>query len=59
MAATLRVRLPAVVPDAIRELVESGQIRLNETVASFIPEFGKYGKERVTVRELFAVLQLD
>lgn len=33
-------------------LVENGQVRLSDTVASFIPEFGKYGKERVTVREL-------
>ncbi len=33
-------------------LVENGQIRLNDTVASFIPEFGKYGKARVTVRDL-------
>jgi CubicO group peptidase (beta-lactamase class C family) len=33
-------------------LVESGQVRLNDTVASFIPEFGKYGKDRITVRDL-------
>lgn len=33
-------------------LVETGQVRLNDTVASFIPEFGKYGKDRVTVRDL-------
>ena len=37
---------------AVMMLVERGQIRLNDTVASFIPEFGKYGKARVTVRDL-------
>jgi uncharacterized protein YbbC (DUF1343 family)/CubicO group peptidase (beta-lactamase class C family) len=37
---------------AVMMLVESGDIRLNDTVASLIPGFGKYGKERVTVREL-------
>lgn len=33
-------------------LIQDGKIRLNDTVASFIPEFGKYGKERLTVRDL-------
>jgi uncharacterized protein YbbC (DUF1343 family)/CubicO group peptidase (beta-lactamase class C family) len=37
---------------AVMMLVEQGQIRLNDTIASFIPEFGKYGKERLTVRDL-------
>ena len=37
---------------AVMMLVENGQVRLNDTVASFIPEFGKYGKERLTVRDL-------
>ena len=37
---------------AVMMLVETGQVRLNDTVASFIPEFGKYGKERLTVRDL-------
>jgi uncharacterized protein YbbC (DUF1343 family)/CubicO group peptidase (beta-lactamase class C family) len=37
---------------AVMMLVESGEVRLNDTVASFIPEFGKYGKERLTVRDL-------
>jgi uncharacterized protein YbbC (DUF1343 family)/CubicO group peptidase (beta-lactamase class C family) len=37
---------------AVMMLVENGQIRLNDTVASFIPEFGKYGKARVTVHDL-------
>jgi uncharacterized protein YbbC (DUF1343 family)/CubicO group peptidase (beta-lactamase class C family) len=37
---------------AVMMLVEDGQIRLTDPVASFIPEFGKYGKERMTVRDL-------
>jgi uncharacterized protein YbbC (DUF1343 family)/CubicO group peptidase (beta-lactamase class C family) len=37
---------------SVMMLVESGQIRLTDPVASFIPEFGRYGKERVTVRDL-------
>jgi uncharacterized protein YbbC (DUF1343 family)/CubicO group peptidase (beta-lactamase class C family) len=37
---------------AVMALVEDGRIRLTDPVASFIPEFGKYGKSRITVREL-------
>jgi uncharacterized protein YbbC (DUF1343 family)/CubicO group peptidase (beta-lactamase class C family) len=37
---------------AVMKLVEDGRIRLTDPVASFIPEFGKYGKDRVTVRDL-------
>jgi uncharacterized protein YbbC (DUF1343 family)/CubicO group peptidase (beta-lactamase class C family) len=37
---------------AVMSLVEDGKIRLTDPVASFIPEFGKYGKDRVTVRHL-------
>jgi uncharacterized protein YbbC (DUF1343 family)/CubicO group peptidase (beta-lactamase class C family) len=37
---------------AVMKLVEEGRVRLNDTVASFVPEFGKYGKERLTVRDL-------
>ena len=33
-------------------LVEEGRIRLTDPVATYIPEFGKYGKNRVTVRDL-------
>jgi uncharacterized protein YbbC (DUF1343 family)/CubicO group peptidase (beta-lactamase class C family) len=33
-------------------LLEEGRIRLNDPVARFVPEFGKYGKERITVRDL-------
>ncbi len=37
---------------AVMMLVEDGRIRLTDPVATFIPEFGKYGKDRVTVRDL-------
>ena len=37
---------------AVMMLVEDGRIRLTDPVAAFIPEFGKYGKDRVTVRDL-------
>src|SRR6185503_16423214 len=37
---------------AVMALIEDGRIRLTDPVASFIPEFGKYGKDRVTVRDL-------
>jgi uncharacterized protein YbbC (DUF1343 family)/CubicO group peptidase (beta-lactamase class C family) len=37
---------------AVMMLVEDGKIRLTDPVASFIPEFGKYGKDRITIRDL-------
>ncbi len=37
---------------AVMALVEDGKIRLTDSVASFIPEFAKYGKDRVTIRHL-------
>jgi uncharacterized protein YbbC (DUF1343 family)/CubicO group peptidase (beta-lactamase class C family) len=37
---------------AVMQLVEDGKVRLTDPVAQFIPEFGKYGKDRVTVRDL-------
>lgn len=37
---------------AVMMLVEDGQIRLSDPVAQFIPDFAKYGKDRVTVRHL-------
>jgi len=37
---------------AVMTLVEDGKIRLTDTVAQYIPSFGKYGKDRVTVRHL-------
>lgn len=37
---------------AVMMLVEEGRIRLSDPVAKYIPDFGKYGKDRVTVRHL-------
>ena len=37
---------------AVMQQVEQGNIRLDERVAAYIPEFGKYGKDRITVRHL-------
>jgi uncharacterized protein YbbC (DUF1343 family) len=33
-------------------LVQEGRIRLTDRVATFIPDFGRYGKENLTVRQL-------
>jgi uncharacterized protein YbbC (DUF1343 family)/CubicO group peptidase (beta-lactamase class C family) len=37
---------------AVMQLVQRGQVRVNEPVAKYIPEFAENGKEEVTVREL-------
>jgi uncharacterized protein YbbC (DUF1343 family)/CubicO group peptidase (beta-lactamase class C family) len=37
---------------AVMQLVEKGQVRLNEPVAKYLPEFAENGKEEITVREL-------
>jgi CubicO group peptidase (beta-lactamase class C family) len=37
---------------SVMKLMEEGRIRLNDPVASFIPEFGKYGKSSITIRHL-------
>ncbi|PYV56497.1 MAG: hypothetical protein DMG91_09475 [Acidobacteria bacterium] len=37
---------------AVMQLVERGQVRLNDPVAKYIPEFAQNGKEDVTVRNL-------
>lgn len=37
---------------AVMMLVEDGRIRLSDPVALYIPEFAKYGKDRVTIRHL-------
>jgi uncharacterized protein YbbC (DUF1343 family)/CubicO group peptidase (beta-lactamase class C family) len=37
---------------AVMQLVQQGRIRLNATVASYMPEFGQNGKEDITIREL-------
>lgn len=37
---------------AVMQLVERGEVRLNDPVAKYLPEFGQNGKEDVTVRQL-------
>ena len=37
---------------SVMMLVEEGRIRLDDRVASFIPEFGKHGKGDITIRHL-------
>jgi uncharacterized protein YbbC (DUF1343 family)/CubicO group peptidase (beta-lactamase class C family) len=37
---------------SVMRLVEEGRIRLNDPVAAFIPEFGKYGKRAITIEHL-------
>jgi uncharacterized protein YbbC (DUF1343 family)/CubicO group peptidase (beta-lactamase class C family) len=44
-------KVVATAPSVMR-LVQFGQLRLDEPVAHFIPEFGVNGKENVTVRQL-------
>ena len=33
-------------------LVEQGRVRLNDRVATFIPDFGRHGKDQITIRHL-------
>ena len=37
---------------SVMQLVEEGRIRLSDRVSTFIPEFGRYGKEDITVLHL-------
>ena len=37
---------------SIMQLVEAGRIRLNDPVARYIPEFARYGKDAITVRQV-------
>jgi len=37
---------------SVMKLVEEGRIRLNDPVAQFIPEFGRYGKNGIAIRHL-------
>jgi len=37
---------------AVMQLVEQGRVRINDTVAKFLPEFAQNGKEEVTIRQL-------
>ena len=45
-------KVVATTPSVLR-LLELGQIRLNDQVATYLPEFAQNGKESVTIRELF------
>ena len=37
---------------SVMMLVEEGRIRLNDRVSTYIPEFGKHGKDAITIRHL-------
>jgi uncharacterized protein YbbC (DUF1343 family)/CubicO group peptidase (beta-lactamase class C family) len=37
---------------SVMKLVEEGRIRLGDPVAQFIPDFGRYGKNSITIRQL-------
>ena len=37
---------------SVMRLLEQGQIRLNDPVSKYLPDFGKYGKEDITIRQL-------
>jgi uncharacterized protein YbbC (DUF1343 family)/CubicO group peptidase (beta-lactamase class C family) len=37
---------------AVMQLVQNGEIRVNEPVAKYIPEFAENGKEEITIRDL-------
>ncbi len=43
---------PIATATAVMQQVEAGTIRLDDRVADYIPGFGKYGKDRITVRHL-------
>jgi uncharacterized protein YbbC (DUF1343 family)/CubicO group peptidase (beta-lactamase class C family) len=43
---------PIATATSVMRLVQLGQIRLNDPVAKYIPEFGRNGKEEITVRQL-------
>jgi uncharacterized protein YbbC (DUF1343 family)/CubicO group peptidase (beta-lactamase class C family) len=46
------VTKPVATATSIMQLVERGQIRLGDTVATYIPEFGQNGKEAITIEQL-------
>jgi uncharacterized protein YbbC (DUF1343 family)/CubicO group peptidase (beta-lactamase class C family) len=37
---------------SVMQLLEDGRIRLNDTVATYLPEFAQNGKQDITIREL-------
>ncbi len=41
-----------VTANSVMRMVELGQIRLNDAVAKYIPEFGGNGKQEITIRQL-------
>jgi uncharacterized protein YbbC (DUF1343 family)/CubicO group peptidase (beta-lactamase class C family) len=43
---------PVATATSIMLLVERGQLRLGDTVATYIPEFGQNGKETITIEQL-------
>lgn len=43
---------PLATATSVMRLVELGQVRLNDPVARYIPEFGRNGKEDITIRQL-------
>jgi uncharacterized protein YbbC (DUF1343 family)/CubicO group peptidase (beta-lactamase class C family) len=43
---------PLVTAVSVMQLVQLGRVRLNDPLARYVPEFGRNGKEEVTVREL-------
>ena len=43
---------PMATATSVMRMVELGQVRLNDPVAKYLPEFGKYGKEEITIRQL-------
>ena len=46
------VTKPVATATSVMLLVEDGRIRLSDRVSVHIPEFGRYGKEAITVRQL-------
>ncbi len=48
-------KVVATTPSVMR-LVQYGQVRLDEPVAHYIPDFGMNGKDAVTVRQLLDAL---
>ncbi|HBE70464.1 MAG TPA: hypothetical protein DDW52_20130, partial [Planctomycetaceae bacterium] len=43
---------PVATATSIMKLVEDGKIRLNDTAASFFPEFGQNNKESITIKHM-------
>ena len=43
---------PVATATAVMQQVEAGRIRLDDRVADYIPGFGKYGKDVITIRQL-------